>query len=78
MKKYWGMELKLHAFLTSALDEDEWSAVHPGRFTTVVRTPLYPLDKRLGELQFRSGSGGEEKKSHNIYLLGMEPRSSRA
>jgi hypothetical protein len=33
MKVYWGVELWLHAFLTSALDGDEWSASSPGRFT---------------------------------------------
>jgi hypothetical protein len=26
MKMYWRMEVKLHAFLTSPLDEDEWSS----------------------------------------------------
>jgi hypothetical protein len=31
MKTYGGVELQLHAFLTSALDEGEWSASHPSR-----------------------------------------------
>jgi len=26
VKTYWGMNVKLHALLTSALDGDEWSA----------------------------------------------------
>jgi hypothetical protein len=30
---YEGMEVQLHVFLTSALDEGEWSASRPGRFT---------------------------------------------
>jgi hypothetical protein len=40
MKAYWGMEVQLHAFLTSALDEGEWSASRPGRFT--------PRERALG------------------------------
>jgi hypothetical protein len=39
MKTYWGVEVKLHAFLTSALDGDEWSASRPGRFTPRERVP---------------------------------------
>jgi hypothetical protein len=33
MKTYWGMEIYLHAFLTSALDGGEWWASRPVRFT---------------------------------------------
>jgi hypothetical protein len=33
MKVYWGVEIQLLAFLTSALDGGEWSASRPGRFT---------------------------------------------
>jgi hypothetical protein len=33
MKMYWGVEVWLHAFLTSSLDGGEWSASHPGYFT---------------------------------------------
>jgi hypothetical protein len=33
MKTYWGMEVDLHAFFTSALDGGEWSVSRPGRFT---------------------------------------------
>jgi hypothetical protein len=32
-KTYWGVEVWLRAFLTSALDGGEWSASRPGRFT---------------------------------------------
>jgi hypothetical protein len=38
-KAYWGVEVQLHAFLTSALDGGEWSASRPGRFTPVERAP---------------------------------------
>jgi len=33
MKAYGGMEVQLHAFLTSALNGSEWTASRPGRFT---------------------------------------------
>jgi len=33
MKTYWGVEVWLHAFLISALDEGKWSASRPSRFT---------------------------------------------
>jgi hypothetical protein len=39
MKMYWGVEVYLHAFLTSALDGGEWSALRPGRFTHRKRAP---------------------------------------
>jgi len=34
MKTYWGVELYLHAFLTSALDGAEYSASRHGHFTS--------------------------------------------
>jgi hypothetical protein len=33
MKMGWGVEIKLHDFLTSAADGDQWLASLPGRFT---------------------------------------------
>jgi hypothetical protein len=39
MKTYWGVEVQLHGFLTSALDGGEWSALRPGRFTSRERAP---------------------------------------
>jgi hypothetical protein len=35
------------------------------------KSTWYPLDRRLGALQSRSGRGGEEKNFHP--LLGLEP-----
>jgi hypothetical protein len=47
MKSYGGVEIYLHAFLTSALDGGEWSSSDPYRFTPRKKIPLYPLDKKL-------------------------------
>jgi hypothetical protein len=40
MKTYWGVGVKLHAFLISALDAGQWSAS---------RFDRYVLDRRLSE-----------------------------
>jgi hypothetical protein len=32
MKAYWGLDMQIHIFLTSASVGDEWSASRPGRF----------------------------------------------
>jgi hypothetical protein len=56
MKAYGGVDIWIYIFLTSALAGDEWSASRPGRFN-----PPYPLDKRLGGPQSRSGKREEEK-----------------
>jgi len=39
MKAYWGVEVYLHALLTSALDGGEWSASCPGHFIPRERGP---------------------------------------
>jgi len=39
MKTYGRVELKLHSFLTLALDGGEWSVSRPGRFTFRKRAP---------------------------------------
>jgi hypothetical protein len=71
MKTYWGVDVQLHSFITSALGGGEWSASHPGRFTPSERAPRYPLDRRPGGLHSHSGRGGEEKNSQSP--LGIEP-----
>jgi len=53
-----GVELELHAFLTSALRGGEWSASRLGRLTL-----RYSLDRRLGGPQSCSGHCGKEKES---------------
>jgi hypothetical protein len=58
------MEIKLHAFLNSELDVNEWLASRPGRFAPIKRR-WYPLDRRLGGPQSRSGRGGEDKEPEN-------------
>jgi hypothetical protein len=52
--------------LTSALDGGEWSASLPGRFTPQGKSLCYPLDRRLGVPQSRSGRHGEENKSQPL------------
>jgi hypothetical protein len=49
--------------LTSALDGGEWSASRHGRFIPQGKSLWYPLNRRLGGSQSRSGRGGEEKNS---------------
>jgi len=46
----------------------------PRLFYSHGKNPWYPLDRRLGEPQSRSGRGGEDKNSQP--LPGLEPRSS--
>jgi hypothetical protein len=50
-----GVEIQLHAFLTSALVRGEWPALPPGR------SPRCPWDITLGGPQNRYGRDGEEK-----------------
>jgi hypothetical protein len=51
MKAYGGVDVFIHIFVTSALAVEEWSA----------SSPRYPLNKRLGGPQSRSGRFAEEK-----------------
>jgi hypothetical protein len=43
MKKYGGVDVHTHVFLTSALVGDEWSPSRPGRFTPGVKDTV-PLE----------------------------------
>jgi hypothetical protein len=53
-----GKAVELHSFSASALDGGEWLTSHLGRFTLGKEHP-YPLNKRLGGPQGRSGRFGE-------------------
>jgi hypothetical protein len=62
MKTYGGVEVEFHAFLTTSLDGGELSASRPPRpLYSQGRSRWYPLDRRLGGPQSRSGRGDEEK-----------------
>jgi hypothetical protein len=53
------VDVHIHVFLTSALVGNEWSASRSCRFTPGERAPRYPLGRRLGVSQSRSGRYGE-------------------
>jgi hypothetical protein len=54
------VDVYIRIFLTSALAGGEWSASRPCHFTSG-ESPWYPLGRRLGGAQSRSGRRGEEK-----------------
>jgi len=61
MKTYWGVEIQLHAFLTSALDGVSCQLHAPAPLLTG-KSPRCPLDRRLSGPQSRSGQDCEDKK----------------
>jgi hypothetical protein len=76
IKTYWGVEVQLHAFLTSAIDGGVWSASHPGRFTPKERAPCTHW---IGGLGPRAGVDTVAKKKFPAPVGNrtLEPRSSR-
>jgi hypothetical protein len=66
------VEVQLHSFLTSALDESKWSTSSPGRLNPMNETQ-YPLDRRLGWT--RSRSGRFEEQENLLTLQEFEPRT---
>jgi hypothetical protein len=61
MKAYGGVDVFIQVFLAAALVEGECSTSRPGHFTPQRKSPQYPLRRRLGGPQNRSGQRGEEK-----------------
>jgi hypothetical protein len=77
--KYWGREVQLHSFLTSALDGGEWPSFMPR-----LNYSRYPLDRGLEGPQSRSECGGGEKflahagnRTHEPRLSSPEPVAIR-
>jgi hypothetical protein len=60
-------------FLTSALDEGEWSALRPSRFNPKGKRPQFPLDRRLAGPQSRSGRGGVEENNFPLQVIESWP-----
>jgi hypothetical protein len=60
MKAYGGVDIKIHLFLTSLLVRGECSALRHSHFTLWGNIPRYPLDRRLGGPQNRSGRHGDK------------------
>jgi hypothetical protein len=56
------IEVQLHSFLTSALDEGVWLTSGPGRFTPR-KIPQQPFNRGLGEPQNWYGHFGEKISS---------------
>jgi hypothetical protein len=70
MKAYWEWRFSSTHSLTSALDGFSGQLHAPAALPTG-KSSWYPLDRRLGGPQSRSGRGGEEKNSQP--LPGLEP-----
>lgn len=68
LRRVWRLEVMLHAFLTLALEEDEWSASGP---TTL---PRYPLDRRQGGPSVGLDIGVAKRICLPLPII--EPRSS--
>jgi hypothetical protein len=63
MKAYWGVEVQLHPFFDLGNRWRWLMSFTPRPLYPQGKSPWYPLDKRLGGPQSRSGRGGEEKNS---------------
>jgi hypothetical protein len=63
-------------FLISELDGGQWSASRPGRFNAEGKSHLYPLNRKLGGSQSRSGFGGKEESIRSFLLPGIQSSSS--
>jgi hypothetical protein len=63
------VEIHRHAFLNSALERRCVVSSTPRPLYAQGKSPWYPMDRRLGGPQCRSGHGGEEKNSHSLSWL---------
>jgi hypothetical protein len=72
MKMYGGVDVYIHIFLTSSLVGGEWSASCLGHCTPG-KSSWYPLDRRLGGPQSRSGRHGKEKILDPTRTLTLTP-----
>jgi hypothetical protein len=72
--KTWGSGGTASLFLTSALDGGESGQLHVPTALSQGKSPRYPLDRKLGGLQSRSGRCGVEKNP--LLLPEIEPRPS--
>jgi hypothetical protein len=61
MKMGGGVEGWFHAFLSSKLEEGDWSASRPSRFIPGKCIFLYALDKRLGAVENVSPAHAENQ-----------------
>jgi hypothetical protein len=73
IKKYWGVEVQIHTFLTSALDGGEWPASCPGYFIAGARATQYSLEGRLGEPNAGLDMVAKRNKSHYCPCWEMNP-----
>jgi hypothetical protein len=72
MKVYWGSGSIAPLILDLGTNGGDLSASRTCRINPPPgKEPRYPLDRKLGGTQNRSGRGGEEKNSHS--LPGLEP-----
>ena len=67
---WWHIEIKLHSFLTSALQGSEWLTAHPGHFTPQDRNPV-PINRTLCGFEIQSGCFAEKKNF--LSLPGCKP-----
>jgi hypothetical protein len=63
MKAYWGVEVELHALFDLGTRWRWVVSFTPRPLYLQGKSLCYPLDRRLGGSQSRSGRGGEEKNS---------------
>jgi hypothetical protein len=71
MKAYLGVDVQFHSFFDLGTGWRWVVSFTPRPLCPQGKSPLYPLDRRLGGPQRRSASGGEEKNSQAP--SGIEP-----